>query len=143
MLNCNLLQTIQNRACRVVLGMKKRDNVDHKLMELHWLKVRDRIEFKFLLLIYKSVNGLAPEYLNELVMFNNDSGCRRQSLHTANPYNSRCRAFQSAAPILWNQLPRIIRDSNTVTLFKKRLKTHLFRRCYTPEFWYWTVKYCI
>jgi len=125
----NQLQVIQNRACRIIFGMKKRENVDHRLQELHWLKVKERIEFKVLLLIFKSVKGQAPDYLNELITFNNDSGCRRRSLHIVNP-RMQCRAFQSAAPVLWNLLPHSIRDSDTVTIFKSRLKTHLFKRSF-------------
>ena len=54
------LQNIQNRACRVIFGMKKRHSVDVKLQSLHWLKIPERIEFKILLLVYKSLNGLVP-----------------------------------------------------------------------------------
>ena len=96
----NQLQSVQNRACRVIFGLKKRDSIHYKLKELHWLKVKERIEFKFLLLVYKAVNGLAPAYLNELITFTNDSGCRRPSLHVTDPYNSHNRAFQTAAPAL-------------------------------------------
>ena len=124
------LQVIQNRACRIIFGMSKTQSVDLKLKELHWLKVNERIEFKIMLLVFKSVNGLAPEYLNELIVFNNDSGLRRRSLHVANPYDKSNRAFQIAAPALWNRLPATIRDSKTVDIFKKRLKTHLFKKCF-------------
>ena len=124
------LQTIQNRACRVIFGMTKRESVDNKLEQLHWLKIKERIEFKFLLLVYKSVNGLAPSYLNELLVFNNDSGCRRRSLHIVDPYDIKNRAFQNAAPALWNRLPSTIKDSRSVQLFKNSLKTHLFKRSY-------------
>ena len=58
------LQVIQNRACRIIFGMSKTQSVDLKLKELHWLKVNERIEFKIMLLVFKSVNGLAPKYLN-------------------------------------------------------------------------------
>ena len=126
----NQLQMIQNKACRVIFGLKKKESVDQKLQELHWLKVIERIEFKVLLLVYKSVNGLAPAYLNELIMFNNDSGCRRQSLHISDPYNTNNRAFQRAAPALWNRLPFSIRHAETIQLFKNSLKTHLFKRSY-------------
>jgi len=111
--------------------MSRTQSVDQKLQELHWLKVNERIEFKLLLLVFKSVNGLAPQYLNELIMFNNDSGLRRRSLHAINPYDSNNRAFQMAAPALWNRLPATIRDSETVEIFKNRLKTHLFKRCFS------------
>ena len=124
------LQVIQNRACRVIFGMSRTESVNQKLKDMHWLKVNERIEFKLLLLVFKSVNGLAPHYLNELIVFNNDSGLRRKSLHSVNPYDSNNRAFQIAAPALWNRLPAMIRDSETVDIFKCRLKTHLFKRCF-------------
>ena len=126
----NQLQKVQNRACRVIFGLKKRESTHHKLKELHWLKVKERIKFKFLLLVYKAVNGLAPEYLIELITFTNDSGCRRPSLHVTDPYNSHNRAFKTAAPALWNHLPPNIRHAESISVFKNRLKTHLFKRSY-------------
>ena len=36
------------------------------------------------------------------------------------------RAFQVAAPTLWNSLPIHIRQSPTIHIFKKLLKIHLF-----------------
>ena len=65
-----------------------------------------------------------------IIVFNNDSGLRRKSLHSVNPYDSNNTAFQIAAPALWNRLPATIRDSQTVDIFKCRLKTHLFKRCF-------------
>ena len=47
------LQNIQNRACRLVFGLKNRDFVQDKLKKLQWLKVRERIEFKLCLLALK------------------------------------------------------------------------------------------
>ena len=34
---------------------------------LHWLPVKYRVQFKFLLLVYKSLHGLAPTYLKQLL----------------------------------------------------------------------------
>src|SRR4029434_9229484 len=36
------------------------------LASLHWLPVKSRIDLKVLLLIYKALNDLAPNYLKEL-----------------------------------------------------------------------------
>ena len=36
-------------------------------MELHWLPVKFRIHFKVALLVFKSLHGLAPPYLSELI----------------------------------------------------------------------------
>ena len=37
------------------------------------------------------------------------------------------RAFSVAAPILWNELPKNIRDAPSLPAFKTALKTHLFK----------------
>jgi hypothetical protein len=40
------------------------------------------------------------------------------------------RSFSYAAPKLWNALPEYIRKSETLPIFKTRLKTHLFKHYY-------------
>jgi hypothetical protein len=125
------LQTIQNRACRVVFGLKKRESVEDRLQSLHWLKVNERIEFKLLLLAYKSIHGLAPIYLSELLYLNGNSGRRRSSLHIPLGNNScKARAFQLAVPKLWHNLPNDIKECPTLLSFKSNLKTFLFKKSY-------------
>jgi len=41
------------------------------------------------------------------------------------------RVFSYQAPLLWNQLPPSVREADTVTSFKSRLKTFLFDRAYS------------
>ena len=129
----NQLQTIQNRACRVIFGLKKRDTVNDKLQSLHWLKVKESIEFKLLIVVFKSLNGLATAYLSELICYNNISGSRAPSLQTSNQSAACNRSFQVAAPELWNDLPQQIRESQNLAIFKKLLKTHLFTKCYSLD----------
>ena len=127
----NQLQGIQNRACRIVFGLKRKESVADYLKKLHWLKVSERIEFKILLLTYKALNGLAPCYLSELLHYNNISGSRTPSLQSFITKSSRGhRAFQSHAPSLWNALPADIRESLNVNIFKSKLKTFLFRKSF-------------
>ncbi len=40
------------------------------------------------------------------------------------------RAFSHLAPKLWNSLPDIVQGSDTLSLFKSRLKTHLFSQAF-------------
>ena len=122
------LQSIQNRACRVIFGLKKTDSVDDKLKLLHWLKVQERVEFKILLLVFKSINGLAPSYLNEILRYNNTSGRRASGLHI--PLQSTSNSFQSIGPKLWQKLPYEIRSCPNLEQFKCLLKTFLFRKSY-------------
>ena len=125
------LQSIQNRACKTVFGLKRRDSVDTHLQSLHWLRVAERIEFKILLVTYKSLNGLAPSYLSELFSYNPISGSRTPSLQ---PYLAKTsngdRAFISCASKLWNNLPCDIKHSSNINIFKRALKTFLFRKSF-------------
>ena len=47
---------------------RKADHITPLLIELHWLPVEQRINFKILLFTYKIVNGLAPLNLSELLV---------------------------------------------------------------------------
>jgi hypothetical protein len=39
-------------------------------------------------------------------------------------------AFAYAAPRLWNELPLELREEQSITLFKRKLKTFLFKKAY-------------
>ena len=44
------------------------------------------------------------------------------------------RAFRSSAPTVWNSLPQIVLISDSLSIFKSRLKTFLFTQAFT-EHW--------
>ena len=62
------LQRVLNIAARVVKCLQKYDPIRVHLFELHWLRVPQRIEFKVLTLVFKCVNNLAPEYLQDFLV---------------------------------------------------------------------------
>ena len=57
------LQRLQNVAARCVLMRPLDFSAKVMLCELHWLPVHKQIQYKLLLLTYKTHNGSAPEYL--------------------------------------------------------------------------------
>ena len=126
-----LLQRVQNNAARVVTGTPKHDHISPILRSLHWLPVATRIKFKVLLLAYKCVHGIAPPYLQELIQPYRPSRSLRsaEGLLLSQPRSRLAsfgdRAFSRAAPRLWNSLPYTIRASDSVAIFKRRLKTHM------------------
>ena len=61
------LQYVQNAAARLITGIWKHHHITPILMDLHWLPVNERIQFKILLLTFKSLNGLAPVYVDEMI----------------------------------------------------------------------------
>jgi hypothetical protein len=130
------LQRIQNNAARILTRTAKYDHITPILQDLHWLPVESRIKFKILLLTYKCLNNLAPEYLSELLNLYLPS----RSLRSANNLDlvipvTRLksygdRSFSYAAPTLWNSLPLEIKSASTSATFKHLLKSHLYKVSY-------------
>ena len=127
------LQQIQNIAARYVTGARKYD-LTPALVQLHWLPVSYRIGFKHLLFVYKSLNGLYPQYLTELLEHRKSTRSLRSNFQdllmqpTCKTKTYGDRAFSVCAPKIWNIVPFEIRRSSTVLLFKKKLKTFLFTK---------------
>ena len=61
------LQRVQNAAARLLMSCKKYDHIMPVLINLHWLPVRYRINFKILLLTFKALYGMAPSYIIDLI----------------------------------------------------------------------------
>jgi len=61
------LQRVMHAAARLVCDLKPSDHVNSSLCALHWLPVKQRIEFKLCLLVHHAVNGRAPSYLCDLI----------------------------------------------------------------------------
>ena len=57
------LQRCQNMAARIITRTRKSVHITPVLQELHWLPVGQRVNFKVLLLVYKTLHGLAPGYI--------------------------------------------------------------------------------
>lgn len=130
------LQLVQNAAARFLTNTPKRVHITPVLYSLHWLPVQFRIDFKILLFVFKALNGRAPEYISEILTLREHSRSLRSSnqLVLEVPRSKYKRwgdqAFAVAAPRLWNKLPPDIRTTADETLFRSKLKTHLFRMAF-------------
>ncbi|KAK3568848.1 hypothetical protein QTP86_017954, partial [Hemibagrus guttatus] len=127
------LQMIQNGAARLVFNLSKFSHTTPLLRSLHWLPVAAHIRFKTLMLAYKAKNGPAPSYLKALVTPRTAPRSLRStstarlvppSLRVKDRYTSRL--FSVLAPRWWNELPLGIRTAESLTVFKRQLKTYLF-----------------
>ena len=129
--NINKLQRIQNSLARLVLRAPFRSLSIPLLMTLHWLPVELRIRFKVALVVFKCRNKLAPIYLEDLL---SDHVPTRSLRSSGADYLCvprvktvvASRAFSSAGPFVWNDLPSNVRTARSVELFKRNLKTFLF-----------------
>ena len=121
----NKLQRVQNTAARLITGPAKFSHITPVLRSLHWLPIKQRVQFKILILIFKAINGLAPNYISNLVntLCPSKYLLRRNNEILLEPYNGKTkktlgdRAFAVAAPRLFNSLPREIRHETCFNTF--------------------------
>ena len=98
----------------------KADHITPLLIELHWLLVEQRINFKILLFTYKIINGLALMYLSELLapyVPRRDLRSADKLLFCQPSYQTKTygfKAFSISATHMWNKLPMDIKCSSTI-----------------------------
>ena len=126
------LQLVQNALARAVVpSVKKYDHISPTLKKLHWLPIRQRIEFKIASLTFKTLTFDQPLYLRQLLHIHVPSRLLRSSdksvlvLPLVKSAQAQ-RSFSFAAPSIWNKIHPSIRSSPSVQSFHKSLKTFLF-----------------
>ena len=134
--NLHKLQRIQNAAARVLTKTKRFEHITPILSSLHWLPVKQRIDFKILLIVFKCCNGLAPSYVADMLTKYTPGRSLRSSdkeLLTTPRINSESAhgAFSHYGPTLWNSLPHEIRSATTVSSLKSKLKTYIFSQAFS------------
>ena len=85
---------------------------------------------------FKALHGATPTSLTELIspyvtrraLRSADQLVLQQPTHKLKLIG--LRAFSVCAPYLWNPLPFEIKSSASVSIFKAKLKTYLFRQAY-------------
>ena len=129
------LQRIQNYAARVILRLP----MSSSLISLHWLPVKVRSTYKIACLCYHCHSSTAPSYVTDML--------HKKPLHTHNtrsssytmpllnrPAHSKATlgdgSFSFASPSVWNSVPNDVRCAPSLSSFKSRLKTYLFRSVY-------------
>jgi len=129
------LQRVQNNAARVILQVPRRSHANSLLQELHWLPVEQRITYKLAVLTYKIRQTPVSEYLSRHITTRSSTRSLRSSsaplLHV--PFRQTSfgkHSFSTIAPAVWNSLPVSLQNCDTLTLFKSRLKAHLFSPIY-------------
>lgn len=120
------LQNVQNLAARIVTKTPKYAHITPVLKQLNWLPIKNLIEYRLLLVVYKALDKNSPEYLNDLLkIYNPPRSLRSENQKLLTPVlsktNKAARAFCAIGPDLWNKLPRHVRLSSNVNIFKFNL----------------------
>ena len=93
------------------------------LIQLHWLPIEQRITFII----------AAPSYITDLIKPYTPGRLLRSSnqfLLSTSKFNLETyggQSFTIAAPSVWNALPFELRSCNSLSSFKSKLKTWLFK----------------
>ena len=133
------LQRIQNYAARVIMRLPMSSSITIHLESLHWLPVKVRSTYKISCLCYHCHSSTAPSYVTGML--------HRKPLHTRNTCSSSYtmpllnrpahsmatlgdRSFSFASSSVWNSIPNDVRCAPSLSSFKSRLKTYLFRSAY-------------
>ena len=104
---------MQNNAARLVKRSRKSEHVTPLMKDLHWLPVKQRIQYKVNLVTFKAINGLAPVYIQQLIQVYEPSRSLRSAAlrklvePRSHKRRSGDRAFRNCAPRLWNNLPHV------------------------------------
>ena len=125
---------LQTRAARVILDTKIQEERTVALFnKLNWLPFDDELKLNTCTMVFKIMNGLAPDYLvNKFPKVSDIS--KRCSLRYSNitfvspKYNRETeggKSFAVSAIKLWNSIPATIRFSSNIKTFKKKYRTFL------------------
>ena len=129
----NNLQTLQNRAARIVTRTRYSD-ADHEtiLKKLEWLNVRMLVAYETLVLMYKVANNLVPETTTDMFQLTTEvhnyntrsTAARNYYVHNANLMKTK-KGVTYAGSVAWNKLPNAIKETQSLNVFKARLKAYL------------------
>ncbi len=114
------LQMIQNAAARLVFNEPKRAHVTPLFVSLHWLPVAACIQFKTLMLAYRTTTGSAPTYFHSLLRIYIPSRSlrsaseRRLVVPSQRGSKSLSRTFSFTVPGRWNDLPTPMRNTGSL-----------------------------
>ena len=122
----------------MVLKQSKYDNTEMALRELHWLPVKERIDFKVACMVFKCLHNQAPSTLSSSIRRKSFARATRAASETqpklevpkTGKKTFAARSFSVYGPELWNSLSPKLRAIEDFKVFKKDLKTFMFRRAF-------------
>ena len=128
--NEELMETVikfQKRAARCILDKDTDTPSEEMFLELKWMKFPERVIYQKAILMYKISNNLAPQYLQDLFTHTTDIHQRalrstsNNLLYVPKPKMELYRnSLSYSGSKIWNSIPENIKQSDSVTLFKKR-----------------------
>ena len=132
------LQRIQNYAARVFLRIPYSSNITTHLKSLHWLPVKVRSIYKIACLCYHCHSSTAPSFVTDMLQKKPSHTRNTRSISYTMPLlhisaHSKATLGDSSFSFtssVWNFITNDVKCAPTLSSFKYRLKTYLFRSVY-------------
>ena len=122
------IQKLQNRAARIITQSSYYTSASSLLEELEWDNVSTRWKKQKEILMFKTLNNRAPEYLRNLFIDRNTHYNLRNAGGKLNLPRPRTdylkRSFSYGGAQLWNNLPESIRTIKSFKNFKKAIQNY-------------------
>ena len=115
------MQKLQNRAARILTFSSYDTNVEDLFSKLGWRKLSSQREMQKAIMVFKSLNGLTPEYLSELLVSRSDVTeylVRDSGNKLAVPLprtNFSKNSFSYSGAVLWNSLPPDLQQAESLS----------------------------
>lgn len=93
--------------------------------KLNWLPIESRIAHSKMVLVYKILNKMCPQYMTDLLCYQTNSVYNMRSAMQKKLSKPRvkCESFKKAfsysGPHLWNKMPQEVKNSKSLAQFKK------------------------
>jgi len=134
--NINTLLRLQRRACKYILGQDY-ISLRESMSEINIMTFDQRIIFQKAVTMYKIMNNLVPNYLNEHFQLRHcnsvtsDMTLRNVSNMDLYIPRPRCEMYKKSleysGPKIWNCLPFEIKTSRSLNIFKTKCKVWIQR----------------
>ena len=130
-----MAQRLQNAAARMITGNYDYINVRREdlVKQLKWQTIAERQRFHTALLMFKCVNGLAPNYLSDQITLLRDTNMYQtretNGLNVYTPFPRKDifkRSFLYNGATVWNSFPKFVQESDNIDDFKTNYKKHYF-----------------
>ena len=120
------LKKLQNRAARVLSYSNYVTDVNNLFELLRWRSLVSQRQIERATMVFKSLQGLAPEYLCSKFVHRDSGFCLRDSVNKVNvpatAHKLLQNSFSYSGAVLWNSLPLELRKAESLNQIKRLIK---------------------
>lgn len=129
LLTSNRIQKVQNSCIRFIFNLRKREHVSHRIREIHWLKMKQRVMVHYANLVHSVVTHKTPNYLSDILIQNSvvhDVNTRNKFKYRIPPHKTALfqNSFAYVGVCVYNKIPDEFKKL-TESSFKTKIKEFL------------------